>query len=110
VKAGHITAIKNPSQGVGLDIKPYGIIGLTRDIENRYILQPSGKIGKFDVGLLDVQTGSYIEPDRVDSNGSTIPGFGLASKTLSVGRVTANIIDYFHQPLTESPQFLNLCQ
>jgi hypothetical protein len=211
VKAGHITGIENPSQGVGLDIKPYGIVGFTRDIENRNILQPSsrvgedllkgdgnggadifyrltpnlvssttvntdfaetevdarqvnltrfplffpekrsffledagifefakvpsahggfgfdmggdlipffsrriglvgdpiqgyseaplrlgekltGKIGKFDVGLLDVQTGSYIEPQRVDGNGSTIPGFRLASKNLSVGRVKANFL------------------
>jgi len=32
VKAGTITGINNPSQGVGLDIKPYGLVGFTRDI------------------------------------------------------------------------------
>ncbi len=199
VKAGHITGIENPSQGVGLDIKPYGIVGFTRDIERRNIMQPSGqvgdnilqaarnggvdifyrltanlvssttintdfaetevdtrqvnltrfqlffpekrsffledagifefaktaggdpgpemggdlipffsrriglaegsevplrvgekltgKIGRFDVGLLDVQTGSYTEPDRVDS-----PGFRLAGRNLAVGRVKANFL------------------
>ena len=211
VKAGNITGIEKPSQGVGLDIKPYGIAGFTRDIQNRNILQPSGqvgddllegngtggvdifyratsnlvssttintdfaetevdarqvnltrfqlffpekrsffledagifefakapsphgnfgfdmggdlipffsrtiglvgdpmggyyevplrlgekltgKIGNFDVGLLDVQTGSYTEPDRVGGDGSTIPGFRLASKNLAVGRVKANFL------------------
>ena len=46
VNAGNITGIKNPSQGVGLDIKPYGIVGFTRDIGRRDILLPSGKIGE----------------------------------------------------------------
>ena len=46
VKAGDITGIDHPSQGVGLDIKPYGIAGFTRDIERRNIMQPSGKIGE----------------------------------------------------------------
>ncbi len=207
-KAGNITGIENPSQGVGLDIKPYGIAGFTRDIGRRDIIQPSGqigdsilqgngsggvdifyrltsnlvssttvntdfaeteadnrqvnltrfqlffpekrsffledggifefakvqqdgppgfdmggdlmpffsrriglvgnpmdpfggyyevplrvgekltgKIGRFDVGLLDVQTGSYDAPDRVDK-----PGFQLASRNLSVGRVKANFL------------------
>ena len=45
VKAGQITGIENPSQGVGIDIKPYGIIGFNRDISNRDIVQPSGRIG-----------------------------------------------------------------
>jgi hypothetical protein len=203
--AGHIAGIEQPSQGIGLDIKSYGIVGFTRDIENRNIVQPSGvigedltkaahsggidifyrltanlvssttintdfaeteadarqvnltrfqlyfpekrsffledagtfefakiaqdgppgfnmggdlipffsrriglvenpiqgysevplrvgekltgKIGRFDVGLFDVQTGSYDEPPRVDK-----PGFQLASKNLSVGRVKANFL------------------
>jgi hypothetical protein len=45
VKAGNITGIENPSQGVGIDIKPYGIAGFTRDIGRRDIIQPSGQIG-----------------------------------------------------------------
>jgi hypothetical protein len=45
VKAGNITGIEHPSQGVGLDIKPHGIAGFSRDIERRDILQHSGKIG-----------------------------------------------------------------
>jgi hypothetical protein len=32
VKAGNITGIENPSQGVGLDIKPYGLADINRDI------------------------------------------------------------------------------
>lgn len=211
VKAGHITGIENPSQGIGIDLKPYGIIGFTRDIQNRNILLPSGqtggdlteadgsggldifyrmtpnlvssttintdfaeteadarqvnltrfqlffpekrsffledagifefakvprngppefnmggdlipffsrtiglvgdplrgyhevplrvgekltgKIGRFDIGLLDVQTGSYTEPERVDSTGAAVPGFRLASRNLAVGRVKANFLD-----------------
>jgi hypothetical protein len=208
VKAGNIAGIEKPSQGIGLDIKPYGIAGFTRDISNWDIVQPSGrigdnlvepdgnagfdmfyrvtanlvsattvntdfaetevdtrqvnltrfqlffpekrsffledagifefakvqqdappgfveggdlipffsrriglvgnpmdpfgdyyevplrvgekltgKIGRFDVGLLDVQTGSYAEPNRVDK-----PGFTLASKNLSVGRIKTNLL------------------
>jgi hypothetical protein len=206
-RAGHLSGIEKPSQGIGIDVKPYGIAGFTRDISNRNILQPSGlaggdiidpngkagmdvfyrltanlvsattintdfaeteadnrkvnltrfqlffpekrsffledagifefakvtqggpsgsgggdlmaffsrriglvgnpmdpmggyyevplrvgekltgKIGRFDVGLLDVQTGSYEEPGRVDQ-----PGFRLAGKNLSVGRVKANFL------------------
>jgi hypothetical protein len=33
VRAGHLTGLEGLSQGVGLDIKPYGIAGYTRDIE-----------------------------------------------------------------------------
>jgi hypothetical protein len=46
INAGNITGIKDPSQGVGLDIKPYGIVGFTRDIGRRDILLPSNQIGK----------------------------------------------------------------
>jgi hypothetical protein len=46
VQAGHITGIENPSQGIGLDIKPYGIAGFTRDIGRRDIVQSSGRIGE----------------------------------------------------------------
>jgi hypothetical protein len=47
----------------------------------------TGKVGRFDIGLLDVQTGSYTEPDKVDE-----PGFRLASKNLAVGRIKANFL------------------
>lgn len=33
VRAGHLTGLEGISQGVGLDIKPYGIAGFNRDIE-----------------------------------------------------------------------------
>jgi hypothetical protein len=33
VRAGNIQGMKNISQGLGLDIKPYGITGFTRDID-----------------------------------------------------------------------------
>jgi hypothetical protein len=46
VKAGNITGIENPSQGVGLDIKAFGIAGFTRDINRRNVLQPSGRVGE----------------------------------------------------------------
>ncbi len=32
VRAGHISGLEGMSQGVGLDVKPYGILGFTRDI------------------------------------------------------------------------------
>lgn len=45
-RAGSITGIENPSQGIGIDIKPYGIVGFTRDIERRNIVRPSGGVGE----------------------------------------------------------------
>jgi hypothetical protein len=45
VKAGHISGIENPSQGVGLDIKPYGIVGFDRDITRQDRLQADGDAG-----------------------------------------------------------------
>jgi hypothetical protein len=194
VKAGNITGIESPSQGVGLDIKPYGIGGFSRDIaredqvqgefdgggdisyritanlvsnttlntdfaeteadtrqvnltrfqlfypekrsffledagifefakvnshgppgfnmggdllpffsrriglvanEGGYVYEVplrvgqklTGKIGRFDVGVLDVQTGRFFEPDT-----SVRPGLSVPSKNLSVGRVKANFL------------------
>ncbi len=194
VKAGTITGIENPSQGVGLDVKPYGIAGFKRDIwrqddvkgdfnvggdvfyritanlvssttintdfaeteadsrqvnltrfalfypeKRSFFLEDAGifefaktphngppgfdmggdlipffsrriglvgdpvqgfyevplrvgekltgKIGRFDVGLLDVQTGRLEE-----AGGIHTPGFRLASKNLAVGRVKANFL------------------
>ncbi|MBN1566737.1 MAG: carbohydrate binding family 9 domain-containing protein [Acidobacteria bacterium] len=189
VKAGHITGIKNPSQGVGLDIKPFGIAGFSRERANHdrtqatrdagvdifyritsnlvssttintdfaetevdtrqvnltrfrlfypekrsFFLEDAGifefaksdgggmfggsdfvpffsrriglvqgwtqdyeipirigqkltgKIGRFDVGLLDVQTGRFTEDGKSD-------GLHLASKNLAVGRVKANFMN-----------------
>ena len=34
VRAGEITGLEGLSQGVGLDVKPYGIAGFTRDVES----------------------------------------------------------------------------
>jgi hypothetical protein len=48
VRAGHITGIEQPSQGVGLDIKPYGITGFSRDINRQDKLQGTGEAG-FDM-------------------------------------------------------------
>jgi hypothetical protein len=194
VKAGNIVGIENPSQGVGLDIKPYGIGGFSRDIARQDQVQAefdgggdifyritanlvssttintdfaeteadtrqvnltrfqlfypekrsffledagifefakvdsqgppdlnrggdllpffsrriglvandqgyvyevplwvgqklTGKMGRFDVGLMDVQTGDFYEP-----NSSVRPGLRVASKNLSVGRVKANFL------------------
>jgi hypothetical protein len=189
IRAGHITGIRNISQGVGLDIKPYGIAGFSRDITRedkvqadpdagadifyritsnlvssttintdfaetevdtrqvnltRFLLfypekrsffledagifefakveyqgpaqfnmggdllpffsrriglvedneiplrvgqKLTGKIGRFDVGLLDVQTGRFDESDDTGR-----PGLQLASKNLFVGRVKANFL------------------
>ncbi|MDR0841898.1 MAG: carbohydrate binding family 9 domain-containing protein, partial [Acidobacteriota bacterium] len=50
VKAGSVTLAAPPSQGVGLDIKPHGILGFTRDIGNRDILTPSGTPGADPLG------------------------------------------------------------
>jgi len=47
----------------------------------------TGKIGKFDVGLLDVQTARFSEPDT-----DYRPGIQVASKNLFVGRVKANFL------------------
>lgn len=33
-QAGHLTGLEGLTQGVGLDVKPYGIAGFTRDIES----------------------------------------------------------------------------
>ena len=38
-QAGHISGIEKPSQGVGLDIKPYGLFGVSRDIKRQDVVQ-----------------------------------------------------------------------
>jgi hypothetical protein len=188
-QAGHISGIENPSQGVGLDVKPYGLIGIVRDVSRRDVvradlgagadifyrvtanlvssttintdfaetevdtrqvnlsrfklfypekrsffledagifefatipaygppdlatggdLRPffsrriglvqdneiplrigeklTGKLGKFDLGLLDVQTGQF---DEIDKAGR--PVLHAGSRNLAVGRVKANFL------------------
>jgi hypothetical protein len=188
-QAGHISGIEKPSQGVGLDIKPYGLMGVSRDITRQDVVQfdpdagadmfyrvtanlvssttfntdfaetevdtrqvnltrfklfypekraffledagifefakippygppdlnmggdllpffsrriglvddneipirvgekVTGKMGRFDVGLLDVQTGRFDEPE-----GPAQPALHVASKNLAVGRVKANFL------------------
>lgn len=188
-QAGHIVGIENISQGVGLDIKPYGIMGVSRDITRRDVVRfdpdmgvdifyrvtanlvssttfntdfaetevdtrqvnltrfklfypekrsffledagifefatippygppdlqrggdllpffsrriglvgdneipirvgekLTGKMGRFDVGLLDVQTGRIDEPESPGR-----PAFHAAGKNLAVGRVKANFL------------------
>jgi hypothetical protein len=85
-----------PGFDMGGDLLPFFSrrIGLVGDPMGGYHEVPlrigeklTGKIGRFDVGLLDVQTGRYNEPDRVDRT-----GFQLASRNLSVGRVKANFL------------------
>ncbi len=45
VKAGQISGLEGLSQGVGLDVKPYGLVGFTRDIERADVSQGTGKGG-----------------------------------------------------------------
>jgi hypothetical protein len=45
VRAGNISGLENISQGVGLDVKPFGILGFTRDIEQADKVDANGKAG-----------------------------------------------------------------
>ncbi len=45
VRAGDITGLEGLSQGVGLDVKPFGIAGFTRDIGRENQLEADGKVG-----------------------------------------------------------------
>ncbi len=191
VKAGNIAGLEGLSQGVGLDIKPYGIFGFTRDVYRKdefqwdpdaggdifyrissnlvssttintdfaetevdtrqvnltrfplffpekrsFFLEDAGifefakqeshgppgmdmggdfipffsrriglvggqeipiwagqkltgKIGRFDIGLLDVQTDSFTEDEKANGRGNLLR---LASKNLAVGRVKTNFL------------------
>jgi hypothetical protein len=44
-KAGHISGLEGLSQGVGLDVKPYGLAGFTRDINKEDVVQGTAKAG-----------------------------------------------------------------
>ena len=45
VNAGNISGLDELSQGIGLDIKPYGIAGFTRDITRTDRMEEDGKVG-----------------------------------------------------------------
>ncbi len=45
VRAGNISGLDELSQGVGVDVKPYGIVGFTRDISRRDQVEPDGNAG-----------------------------------------------------------------
>jgi len=45
VRAGHLSGLEGLSQGVGLDLKPYGIVGFTRDIGRADRVQADGTGG-----------------------------------------------------------------
>ena len=80
-----------PDENMGGDLLPFFSrrIGLVGDYEVplRIGEKLTGKIGRFDVGFLDVQTGRLDEPGNFGN-----PVFQLASKNLSVGRVKANFL------------------
>jgi len=85
-----------PGQNMGGDFIPFFSrrIGLVNNERGYSFEVPlivgqkiTGKIGKFDVGLLDVQTARFSEPDT-----DYRPGIQVASKNLFVGRVKANFL------------------
>ena len=102
--AGIFEFAKIPSNGppgfdMGGDLIPFfsrriGLVGDPMDTGDYYEVplrvgeKLTGKIGRFDLGLLDVQTGRYEESDRTDKR-----GFQLASKNLAVGRIKANFLN-----------------
>jgi len=45
VMAGHLRGLEGISQGVGLDVKPYGLVGFTRDIDRVDVLEGTRKAG-----------------------------------------------------------------
>ncbi len=78
-----------PDMNMGGDLVPFfsrriGLVG-GHEIPIRIGQKITGKIGRFDVGVLDVQTG------RVDADENP-DGYAIASKNLSVGRVKANFL------------------
>ncbi len=44
-QSGHIVGIEDPSQGVGLDIKPYGLMGVSRDVTRRDVVRADPNAG-----------------------------------------------------------------
>ncbi|MEJ2108381.1 MAG: DUF5916 domain-containing protein [Acidobacteriota bacterium] len=77
-----------PDMNMGGDIVPFfsrriGLVGNT-EVPIRVGQKLTGKVGRFDVGLLDVQTGRY---DEEESDGQH-----YASKNLFAGRVKANFL------------------
>ncbi|RPJ85896.1 MAG: hypothetical protein EHM18_08995 [Acidobacteria bacterium] len=45
VRAGNLSGLNELSQGVGLDVKPYGIVGFTRDIDRLDPVEADGNAG-----------------------------------------------------------------
>jgi len=78
-----------PDMNMGGDLIPFFSrrIGLVRgnEVPIRIGQKITGKIGRFDIGLLDVQTGRLDAADNPD-------GYDIASKNLSVGRVKGNFL------------------
>ncbi|MBN2322034.1 MAG: carbohydrate binding family 9 domain-containing protein [Acidobacteria bacterium] len=78
-----------PDMNMGGDLIPFFSrrIGLVNKTEAplRVGQKLTGKIGRFDIGLLDVQTGRLDASENPD-------GYAVASKNLSVGRVKANFL------------------
>ena len=82
-----------PGFGAGGDIIPFFSrrIGMIQDSGQSYEVplrageKLTGKIGRFDVGILDVQTGRLDDSEDADSP-------EVASKNLAVGRIKANFL------------------
>lgn len=86
-KSGHQEG--PPGMNMGGDLIPFFSrrIGLVdgNEVPIRVGQKITGKIGRFDIGLLDVQTGRLEADDNPD-------GFDVAGKNLSVGRVKGNFL------------------
>jgi hypothetical protein len=85
-----------PGMNMGGELLPFfsrriGLVdnqlGYSFEVPLRVGEKLTGKIGRFDIGLLDVQTGSFSEPDT-----AARPGLQVASKNLFVGRTKANFL------------------
>jgi hypothetical protein len=85
-----------PGMNMGGDLMPFfsrriGLVendlGYSFEVPLRVGEKLTGKLGGFDVGLMDVQTGSFFEPDTIAR-----PGLQVASKNLFVGRAKANFL------------------
>jgi hypothetical protein len=89
-RAPHI--IGPPELGRGGDLLPFFSrrIGLVQgyEVPLRVGQKLTGKVGRFDIGVLNVQTGSFTEPEKSDQ-----PGFRLPSRNLTVGRIKTNFLN-----------------
>ncbi len=82
-----------PGMDMGGDFIPFFSrrIGLVagQEIPIRVGQKLTGKIARFDIGLLDVQTGRFAEDERANGEENLLR---LASKNLAVGRVKTNFL------------------